>query len=248
LQEVRPEPPDRGRRGGFTTTRWSLVVAAGSQDTPQAREALATLCEGYWQPIYAFLRRQGADHERARDLTQGFFSVLIEKNYVGDARRQRGRFRTFLLAALRHYVANEWARDHALKRGGGQNPISLEALQAERAELEPASQEDTPEKAFDRRWARTLLDASMERLRDEMGRASGLKRFESLLPHLTGDSETAYRDVAAAIGISEPAVKVAVHRLRRRFRAVLREEVAQTVGDASDVDEELSHLLAVLSG
>ncbi len=236
----------RGRER-FTTTRWSLVVAAGDGKTPQAREALATRCETYYLPIYAFLRRQGADGERARDLTQGFFSTLIEKNYLGDARRERGLFRTFLLTTLKHYVANEWDRDHAIKRGGGRVLVPLDVAQAGYDDLVPAAHEETPEKLFDRRWARALLDSSMRRLREEMGRSSGLRRFERLVPYLTGDSETAYREAAAELGISETAVKVAVHRLRRRFRAILRDEVAQTVGDPSDVDGELSHLVSILS-
>lgn len=244
---VSPDSASRRRRDAFATTRWSLVVAAGDRETPQAQEALASLCGIYWPPLYAFLRRQGADHERALDLTQGFFSALIEKNYLGDARRERGRFRTFLLAAVKHYVANERDREHAVKRGGGHALISLDDVQEGRTEFLAPSHDETPEKLFDRRWARALLDTSLNRLREEMGRSTGLRRFEPLVTNLTGDTEIAYRDAAAAIGISESAVKVAVHRLRRRFRAILRDEVAQTVGDPVEVDEELAHLLSVLS-
>ncbi len=243
-------PSDSGsRRGreGFTTTRWSLVAAAGERETPEAHEALATLCGAYWPPVYSYLRRQGSDHDSALDLTQGFFSTLIEKNYVGDARRDRGRFRTFLLSAVKHYAANERDREQALKRGGGQTLISLDALQAGDAAFIPPAHNETPERIFDRRWARSLLDASLKRLRDEMGRSSGLRRFEALVPYLTGDSETGYREAAASIGISESAIKVAVHRLRRRFRVILRDEVAQTVGDPAEVDDELSHLMSILS-
>jgi RNA polymerase sigma-70 factor (ECF subfamily) len=233
-------------REGFTTTRWSLVAAASGRESPQAREALASLCEAYWPPVYAFLRRHGTEHDQALDLTQGFFAVLIEKNYVGDARRDRGRFRTFLLAAVKHYVSNERDREQALKRGGGKPLVSLDSREEGDAAFLLPSHDETPERIFDRRWARTLLDASLRRLREEMGRSPGIQRFDRLLPYLTGDSEEGYREAAASIGISESAVKVAVHRLRRRFRDVLRAEVAETVGDPADVDAELSHLLKVL--
>lgn len=240
------DPHRRRAPGAFATTQWSLVVAAGDRDRPEAREALATLCAAYWQPIYVFLRRQGTDDERARDLTQGFFTTLLEKNYVGDARRDRGRFRTFLLTSLKHYVANERDRDRAAKRGGGQAPIAIDHLQAEEAyRLEP-SHDETPERLFDRRWARTLLDSGLGRLREEMATSAGLRRFERLLPFLIGESETGYGEAAAAMGLGESAVKVAVHRMRRRLRALLREEVARTVGDPEQVDDELRHLFAAL--
>ena len=240
------DPHRRRARGAFATTQWSLIIAAGNLEHPDAREALAALCGAYWQPIYVYLRRHGADGERARDLTQGFFTTLLEKNYIGDARRDRGRFRTFLLTTLKHYVANESDRDRAAKRGGGLSPISFDVPVAEETyRLEP-SHDETPERLFDRRWARTLLDASLERLHQEMAVSAGLKRFERLLPFLVGESDTGYREAAAAMGIGESAVKVAVHRLRRRLRALLRDEVARTVGNPDQVDDELRHLFAAL--
>jgi len=240
------DPHRRRAPGAFATTQWSLVVAAGDRDHPDAREALATLCADYWQPIYVFLRRQGADDERARDLTQGFFTTLLEKNYVGDARRERGRFRTFLLTSVKHYVANEWDRDRAVKRGGGQPLISIDRLRAEQAYTSEPSHDETPERLFDRRWARTLLDAGLERLRREMTTSAGLRRFERLLPFLIGESEIGYAAAAAEMGLGESAVKVAVHRMRRRLRALLRDEVARTVGEPRQVDDELRHLFAAL--
>jgi RNA polymerase sigma-70 factor (ECF subfamily) len=241
------DPHHKRARGAFATTQWSLVVAAGDQGRPDAREALSTLCGVYWQPIYVYLRRHGAEGERARDLTQGFFTVLLEKNYIGDARRDRGRFRTFLLTALKHYVANELDRERAVKRGGGQSPISFDQPEAEAVYgLEP-SHDDTPERLFDRRWARTLLDASLGRLREEMEASAGLRRFERLLPFLVGESDTGYREAAAAMGIGESAAKVAVHRMRLRLRGILRDEVARTVGDPEQVDDELQHLFAALA-
>lgn len=240
------DPHRRRPPGAFTTTQWSLVIAAGDQDRPDAREALSALCGAYWQPIYAYLRRHGADADRAHDLTQGFFTTLLEKNYIGDARRDRGRFRTFLLTSLKHYVSNEADRDRAAKRGGRQPPISLDQPAAEESYRIEPSHDDTPERLFDRRWARTLLDAGLGRLREEMEASAGLRRFERLLPFLVGESDTGYREAAAEMGIGESAVKVAVHRLRRRLRTILREEVARTVGDPDHVDDELKHLFSAL--
>jgi RNA polymerase sigma-70 factor (ECF subfamily) len=240
------DPRRRRAAGAFATTHWSLVVAAGDREQPEAQDALAALCSAYWQPIYVFLRRRGVPEDRARDLTQGFFTILLEKNYIGDARRDRGRFRTFLLTALVHYVANETDRDRTAKRGGGQAPFPFDLTEVEKAyRLEP-SHDETPERIFDRRWARTLLDAGLGRLRDEMAGSAGLKRFERLLPFLVGESDTGYREAAAGMGMGESAVKVAVHRLRRRLRVILRDEVARTVGDPGQVDDELQHLFAAL--
>src|SRR5262245_22638607 len=221
------EAGSRRGRGAFTTTRWSLVAAAGDPQAPEAREALASLCGTYWPAVYTFLRRQGNRHDQALELTQGFFSTLLEKNFVGDARRERGRFRTFLLASVKHYVANERDREQSLKRGGGRMLLSLDQLQADDPAFQPPSHEDTPERLFDRRWARMLLDTCIRRLREEMQRSSGLKRFEHLLPFLTDDNDTGYREVAAAIGVSETAAKGAAHRLRVPFRSILRGELAQ---------------------
>jgi RNA polymerase sigma factor (sigma-70 family) len=233
--------------GRFATTQWSLVVAAADAASPDAERALADLCRQYWQPIYSYVRRRGADRERARDLTQGFFSTLLEKGYVKQADRERGRFRTFLLTALTHYLANEWDRSQALKRGGGRPQISLDDAEAERTyEFEPV-ENATPEKIFDRRWARTLLRLSFERLNGEMSSPRQVRRLETLGPMIAGDRTAGYRDVARSLGMSESAARVWVHRLRRRYRNILREEVGRTVRDPSQVDDELRHLLAMVS-
>ncbi len=233
-------------RGRFATTHWSLIIAAGDKDDPSAREALASLCRSYWPPIYAYLRRQGRDRDVALDLTQGFFAKLLEKHYVADARRERGRFRTFLLTSLQHFVANEWDRERAFKRGGGQATVSLDAAEAEYAySLEPVDQE-TPERIFDRRWARSLLDAGLSRLRDESPDAAGRDHFDRLVPFLTGESDEGYRDAATSLATTEGALRVAVHRMRARFRSILKNEVEKTLDDPAHVDDELRHLFAVL--
>lgn len=219
------------------------MLAAGRPGSPTADEALATLCRTYWRPIYVYLRRRGADREKAEDLTQGFFATLLEKNYLGDADRERGRFRTFLLTAVQNYARNEWDRARAGKRGGG---IPIDPLEGEESFHQEPSHEETPERLFDRRWARTLLQVALDRLQEEMEQAGASERFARLLPFLTGEGDESYRDAAAGLGMSEPAARVQVHRMRRRFQRLLREEVAETVGDTALVDDELRHLHAVL--
>ncbi len=231
---------------GFGTTRWSLVVAAGDENHPAARQALETLCKAYWTPVYAYLRRHGARADEAGDLTQGFFARLLEKHWLKEARRERGRFRTFLLTSVRNYLADERERERALKRGGGRAPIPLDVGEAERSySLEPAH-DDTPEKIFDRRWARALLDRCFGLLREESKDSSHPERFDRLRPFMTDDSPESYRDVARDLGVGEPAVRVAVHRMRRRFGVILRGEVAETVHDDAEIEGELRYLLGVL--
>lgn len=242
---IDPQPPGPGR---FTTTQWSLVAAAGEPDNPAAREALAALCRVYWPPIFLFLRRSGADHEQALDLTQGFFTALLEKNFVADARPDRGRFRTFLLAAVKHYAANVRDWEHARKRGGGQAAIPLDGLDADVWKRFEPRHDVTPEREFERQWARTLLDLALERFGEEAAPAGGSARLDRLLPHVLGEAEESYRGLAAEIGISEGAARVAVHRLRARFRAILREEVSRTVEHPSEVEAELQHLSAGIGG
>jgi len=241
-------PDDRNKAfpGRFSTTQWSLVVASGGGDEPEAREALAELCRIYWVPVYAHLRRRGADAERALDLTQGFFTKLLEKNYVSDARQERGRFRTFLLTSLTYYTANEWDRERALKRGGGVATIPIDGVRAEGAYRFEPSHDDTPEKVFDRRWARTLLHSSLDRLQEEMSHPQQSDRFTRLVPFLVGESDKGYREVSAEMGISESAARVQTFRMKQRFRAILREEVSRTLVDPSQVDAELQHLFSVV--
>ncbi len=242
-----PSSKGTGAAGSpFVTTQWSMILAAGDTSHPSAREALEALCRQYWQPVYVYLRRRGADGERARDLTQGFFTTLLEKNYVGDARRERGRFRTFLLASVQNYARNDWHREQALKRGGGAPHLPLDAAGAEQAyALEPFHTE-TPERLFDRRWARSLLDRSLELLRQEGAGMQGQERFRVLAPFLGGEADTSYSEAAHHLQMTESAVRVAVHRMRRRFRAILRTEVERTVQDPAQVDDELGHLFQVL--
>jgi RNA polymerase sigma-70 factor (ECF subfamily) len=240
------EPEPRRARRGFSTTQWSLIVAAADTSREGGGRALADLCQRYWQPVYLYLRRRGTDRERAADLTQGFFTKLIEKNYAGDAQRERGRFRTFLLTSVQHYAANEWHRDHTIKRGGGQFPVSIDSLVGEETlRLEP-SHEETPERLFDRRWAQTLVETCLGRLREERTRSGDVERLDLLLPLLTGDDESGYREVAKALEMTEGAARVYAHRIRRQFREILRDEVARTVSDPTRIEDELRHLFRVL--
>jgi RNA polymerase sigma-70 factor (ECF subfamily) len=231
----------------FATTQWTLVIAAGDPHDPQSRQALADLCQSYWYPLYVYLRRRGYPQEEAEDLVQGFFTQLLAKNYIKAADRERGRFRSFLLAALKNFAANEWDKKQALKRGGGATTLSLDFETAEgRYHIEPAD-ERTPEEAFDKGWAVAQLEQVLERLRDETGDAQAAARFEALSGFLTGEAEDVrYKDVAKSLGMSEGAVKVAVHRLRQRFGDVLRDEVARTLADPADVDNEIRHLFAAV--
>jgi RNA polymerase sigma factor (sigma-70 family) len=233
--------------GRFATTRWSLVLAAKGRGEPQAREALADLCALYWYPLYAYVRRRGHDADRAQDLTQEFFARLLEKDFLADVDRGKGRFRSFLLAACKHFLANERDRARALKRGGGREPIPIDALDAEsRYRREPVDAM-TPERLFDRRWALTLLDQVLQRLGEEMARAGKAVWFDRLKPALLGArGSDPYGQIAAELGMTEGAVKVAVHRLRQRYRALLNEEIARTVDDPGQVEDEIRDLFAAV--
>ncbi len=226
----------------FDTTQWTLVVAAGDSRQPGSHEALADLCGSYWYPLYAYLRRRGYPHEEAEDLVQGFFAQLLDKNYIRAADRERGRFRSFLLASLKNYAANEWDRKKAKKRGGDSTTLSLDFETAEgRCHIEPAD-DRTPEQVFDRGWAMTQLEHVLDRMRSE---GDGDDRLAALEGFLTGEGDDVrYKDVAEQLGMTEGAIKVAVHRLRRRFGKMLREEVARTLNDPNDVDDEIRHLFA----
>jgi RNA polymerase sigma-70 factor (ECF subfamily) len=240
------EPPPRP---AFVTTHWSLVVSAGGNETTHARNALEQLCRAYWFPIYAFVRRQGQNPHDAQDLTQEFFARLLEKNQLAGVDRNRGRFRSFLLAALKHFLANEWHKARAQKRGGGQVPIPIDASTAEsKCGIDPADHL-TAEKIYERRWALTLLDQVLHRLRDEYARDGKENLFEQLKPTLTEASRSVrYAEIAAQLGTSEGAVKVAVHRLRQRYREVLRAEIADTVASPGEVEDEIRNLFAALAG
>ena len=235
--------------GNFTPTHWSVVVAARGSDTTHARAALEKLCRTYWPPIYAFVRRQGHSPHDAQDLTQEFFARLLEKNYLVEVDRSKGRFRSFLLASLKHFLANEWDKSQAQKRGGGQILIPIDAATAESACGFQLADGLTAEKIYERRWALTLLDQVLRRLRADYVRDGKEKLFEHLKPTLTEASRTvAYSEIASRLDTTEGAVKVAVHRLRARYRELLRAEIADTVASASEVEEEIRNLFAALAG
>jgi len=242
---------DTAPRGGaqFTPTHWSMVLAAaGHSDSTHARDALEKLCRNYWLPIYVFIRRRGHDAHDAQDLTQEFFARLLEKNFLAGVDREKGRFRSFLLASVKHFLANEWDKASAQKRGGGRIPISIDAAAAESSfGLEPASAM-TPERIFERRWALALLDQVLRRLREEYTRDGKAEQFEQLKPTLTEASRSVpYAQIAVHLGASEGAVKVAVHRLRQRYRELLRAEIADTVASPAEIDDEIRNLFAALA-
>lgn len=231
----------------FATTRWSIVLAARSESAPRARAALETLCEMYWPALYAYLRRCGCGRDEAEDVVQGFFARLLEKGDLAKIAPDRGRFRSYLLASVKHFLANERDRARAAKRGGGKRVFSLDIDAAESQFTTQPSQARTPKAVFDRQWALTLLDHVRDTLRDEFTASGKGKRFEHLLPFLDGEPTNSHRAVAAALGITENAVMVAVHRLRQRFRDLLRAEIAQTVTSEDEINEEIRDLFQALS-
>ena len=234
------------QRGPFATTRWSVVLAAGGERSPGSQQALVSLCETYWQPLYAYVRRRGHSVDDAQDLVQEFFARLLEKESVASADPGRGKFRSFLLASLNHFLASEWRRNRAQKRGGARPILSLDFQQGETF-LAGAADDLTPEKVYERKWALTLLTTALSKLRDEYVAAGKLPLLEALQPYLSGDEEAApYRALGEKLGLTEGAVKVAVHRLRRRCQGILREEIAQTVAGPEEVDQELRDLFDAL--
>ena len=236
----------RAGGGRFATTRWSLVLAAGNRSVAGWREALSDLCETYWYPIYAFARRLGKDPEEAEDLTQEFFARLLEKNALRQVHPAKGRFRSFLLASFKNFVTDEARRANALKRGGGRTPLSIDLETAEGRYVREPSHDETPDRVFERRWALALLERAVERLRREHDRSQRKHSFEVLRRFLPGGGAVRYAEAAREMGIGEVAVKVAIHRFRRRFRDVLVEEIAHTVEAPEEIDAEVRHLLAAL--
>ena len=239
--------PDQAR-GGFATTRWTTVNAVRQTSQSQAANALAELCEAYWSPLYGFLRRRGYRPEEAQDLTQGFFARLLETASIRTADPSRGRFRSFLLTALKRYVINEHHRSAAARRGGGHAHLSLDFEDAERAYVREPSTDETPDRLFNRRWAAIALDRALQRLRAEYLELGHGALADALLPYLTDTSELPpYRVAAARLDMSEGAVKVAVHRMRQRYGAILRAEIAETVLGEDEVEAELRELLLAVS-
>ena len=236
-------------RDVFVTTRWTMVLSAGRKSSPHSERALAELCQTYWYPLYAFVRRQGRTKEDAEDLVQTFFARFLEKNYLEGLAAERGKFRAFLLAALKHFLANEWDRVQAQKRGGGAEHLSLNWQDAdERFHLDPPDPTN-PERLFDREWALALLDRVIARLAAECARDGKADLFTQAKGFLTVSSAAIpYGEAAKQLGVDEGTLRVAVHRLRKRYRELLRDEIAQTLAEPGQVDEELRSLLAALAG
>ena len=241
------ESENGSRAAAFDTTHWSVVLQAGESDSPQATAALASLCRAYWFPLYAYVRRQGHTIEDAQDFTQAFFARLLERKSLRLADSKRGRFRTFLLTSLKHFLINEWKKNNCEKRGGGRPLISLDAEATEtRFQAEPAD-DRTPDKAFDRRWAIIVLDRVLNQLQAEFAAGERGQLFEELKSCLTGeDNEGTYAEIGRRLGMTEGNLKVTIHRLRRRYRELLRKEIARTVIDADLIDEEIRELFAAL--
>lgn len=232
---------------GFETTDWTLVRTARDGDDQRARSALQRLCRAYWLPLYAYVRHLGHSHEDAADLVQGFFTALLEKNYLRQVDAEVGRFRTFLLSSLKHFLSNERARQQALKRGGDLVLVPLDSREVERCWDGRPSGDGTPEDVFHRRWARTVIDRALSRLRSERAAVGKGKEFDLLSPHLIGEQpQSSYREMAGELGTSEGALRVAAHRLRTQFGEILRHEIRQTVMNPRDIDLEVRELLSTL--
>lgn len=233
----------------FETTHWSVVLAARAVDTTGRREALATLCAAYWAPLYAFIRRHGRSPEDAADLTQSFFAHLLEEGTLTNVDPSLGRFRTFLLVSVKNFLANEWKGRTASKRGGQWTRVPFEPAVLERRYAAVSSEDLDPERLFDRHWALTVLDRALDRLRAQQITPGKQREFEALAPFLTSDRADgrSYREVAADLGMSDVAIRAAVHRLRHRFGLALRDEISQTVADAVAADAEVRHILSVAS-
>ena len=232
----------------FPTTHWTVVLNAGCNDSAAAATALEKVCRAYWYPLYAFARHRGHDAPTAEDLTQSFFARLFENDGLKSLDRQKGKFRSFLLAGLTNFLNNEWARDHATKRGGGLKIIPWDEALAEELYRREPSTETTPEQLFERRWAYTLIELVLERLRLEHEVSGKEREFALLSPYLTNESDgKIYAEVATKLQTTEGAVKVALHRLRRRFGELLRRQIAHTVASPDQVEEEIRHLFAAIS-
>ena len=245
-QRESSRPSRSPRQGRFLTTRWSVVQAAASEDTAVSRRALAELCEGYWVPLYAYLRRSGHEAEQARDVIQGFFARLLEKRDL-RADPVGGKFRSFLLASLRHFLSSERERERAVKRGGGRRPLSLDFDDADSRYSQEPSDALTPEKIFERDWALTLIDRTLESVGAEYAARGRGRLFDRLKLAITAQGEEAsHKELAVELGMTEGAINVAVHRLRKRFREHLRREIADTLEDPRDVEDEIRELFVIL--
>jgi len=237
--------PDAGRT--FATTHWSVVLEAGRAGSSEARQALEQLCAAYWYPLYAYVRRQGHGPHDAQDFVQEFFARLLERNDLRLADRNRGRFRTFLLTSLQHFLINEWHKANREKRGGGRLFVSLDAEKTETRFLAEPADQRSPDKAFERRWGMVVLDRVLEQLQAELVAADRGQLFHELKPCLTGeDHESSYTEIGQRLGVTEGNVKVMVHRLRHRYRELLRKEISLTVEEPAVIDDEIRDLIAAL--
>ena len=233
----------------FVTTRWSVVLAARGKSSPESATALETLCRAYWQPLYAYVRGSGHAPHDAQDLTQEFFARLLAKDFLRAASREKGRFRTFLRVCLKRFLANEWDRQRALKRGGGEPTTSLDTAVAEQRFAAELAAGEPPDRLYERQWAMTLLEQAMVRLRSDYTAAGKVAEFEQLKSTLTAErGQIPYAALAAALGTTEGTARVAVHRLRKRYREMFRAAVADTVSEPEEVDDEVRHLATVLGG
>ena len=245
-----PEPDGLCRQAlarEFTTTHWSAVLLAGGETSAEADRALEDLCRAYWYPLYAYVRRQGRSAEDAQDLTQEFFSRLLERKYLRLADPERGRFRTFLLSSLKNFLVNEWEKSRAAKRGGGCVTFSLNEQDADGRYLMEPVDGLTPDRIYEKRWAVALLANVLARLRQQYLAHDKVVLFEALKPYVAGDTIVeGYEEIAARLDMNAGAVRIAMHRLRETYRQLLRDEVARTVEGPADIDEELRHLVAAL--
>jgi RNA polymerase sigma factor (sigma-70 family) len=231
----------------WATTSWTQVLAARDAPSGEAREALEGLCQAYWYPLYAYVRHQGFDAEEARDLTQAYFAELLEKDYLADFDPELGRFRVFLKTSIKHFISKEREKARTWKRGGRTSVVSLDADVETRYQLEPVDRLD-PEKLYERRWALTLIERVLDRLREEAREVGRELQFERLKGLLTGQQpRVPYKDIATELGTTEDSVKTSVHRLRQRFGKMLREEIGATVAGPEEVDDEVRHLLGVVA-
>ena len=246
--EAQPNSTHAGRGDIFATTRWTVVLDAGRKSSPHSDGALAELCQTYWYPLYAYVRRQGRSKEDAEDLVQAFFTRFLERNYLEGLSAERGRFRAFLLASLKNFLANEWDKSQCQKRGGGALHLSLDWRDADdRYHLEPVDPAN-PERAFDREWALALLQHVIERLQAECIAEGKARLFEGAKDFLTaGRDAIPYAEASRAAGMDEGALRVAVHRLRKRYLELLRDEIAQTLADPAQADDELRSLMAAMA-
>lgn len=241
------EDPDGMGGGAFRTTRWSVVLSAGDRDDPGGQEALARLCEDYWYPVYVFVRRSGRGADEARDLTQEYFARMIERRYLAGVEPGRARFRSFLLASVKHFLANARRDAAALKRGGGARPLSLDGEDPETVYHRQTANERTPEEAYLHQWANLVLDRARKRMASDLEAIGKAEQYEVARGHLGGGGEPLpYQRIAERLGVSVDAAKMTVSRLRKRFGRTLREEVAQTVEDPSQIDDEVRSLIAAL--